>query len=149
MKASEMAKIHAAAFAPERGWHASEFETLLESPKVQSFVAHGGFALVQVVADEAELLTLAVDPMHQRNGVATELMKAWMTKVRATQAFLEVAADNSAAQALYHKHGFAVAGRRARYYRRPDGSAADAVLMRAALTHRQNPHLPSQKPKTG
>ena len=149
MKTQQMARLHAAAFSPERGWQPEEFENLLASSKVHLFERAGGFALVQVVADEAELLTLAVDPVYQRRGIATTLMNAWMTSVKATEAFLEVAADNAPAQALYHKHGFAITGRRARYYRRPDGSAVDAVLMRAALTHRQNAHLPHLNPKTG
>ena len=48
-------------------------------------------------------------------------------------AFLEVAADNAAAQALYARAGFAESGRRRGYYRRPDGSGLDALVMQRAL----------------
>jgi [ribosomal protein S18]-alanine N-acetyltransferase len=41
--------------------------------------------------------------------------------------FLEVRADNPVAQGLYASRGFAVVGRRPRYYQ-PDG--VDAIVMR-------------------
>ena len=47
----------------------------------------------------------------------------------AFRAFLEVAADNEAAVALYRQAGFAEAGRRTGYYRRPDGTRIDACLL--------------------
>jgi [ribosomal protein S18]-alanine N-acetyltransferase len=45
---------------------------------------------------------------------------------------LEVAVDNDPAIELYNAVGFGVVGRRARYYRRPDGPA-DALVLRLAL----------------
>ncbi|MFK7744918.1 MAG: GNAT family N-acetyltransferase [Roseobacter sp.] len=136
MTPQAMADMHARAFAPERGWRAEEFASLVASPFVTCLSVGGGFALIRTVADETELLTLAVDPSHRRKGVATQLMQDWLTTVAAQSAYLEVASDNGAAMALYLKHGFAIVGRRAGYYARPDGPAVDAVLMQAALTHR-------------
>jgi ribosomal-protein-alanine N-acetyltransferase len=43
---------------------------------------------------------------------------------------LEVAEDNSVAGALYAGLGFAAVGRRSGYYRRADGRAADAMILR-------------------
>jgi len=133
-----MADMHANAFAPERGWTAQEFEELLASDYTQLNSHRHGFALIRTIAGEAELLTLAVVPDHQRQGIADSLMHDWMRTAPAEIAFLEVAADNTAAQALYVKHGFAKAGLRKAYYARPNGPPIDAVLMRASLTHRQS-----------
>ena len=138
MTPPEMAALHAAAFAPARGWSAAEFSTLCAAPHVKLFSSAHGFALVRTVAEEAELLTLAVRPSHHRQGIADALMIAWMQGAQAETAFLEVAADNQSAQALYAKHGFAEVGRRKAYYARPDSSPVDAVLMQGALTCRKS-----------
>jgi ribosomal-protein-alanine N-acetyltransferase len=54
---------------------------------------------------------------------------------------LEVAIDNDPAHDLYLSVGFTVVGRRARYYRRPDGRA-DALILRLALPDRKVPRCP-------
>jgi len=48
--------------------------------------------------------------------------------------FLEVAADNLAAQSLYAGAGFNPIGRRPAYYIRSGGQAVDAVILSAALS---------------
>ncbi|WP_299781289.1 GNAT family N-acetyltransferase [uncultured Roseobacter sp.] len=142
MTPAELANLHRSAFQSERNWSADEFADLLLSPHV-TLIAHSqGFALIRIVAGEAELLTLAVHPDHHRQGIATRLMTQWMSDAAAQTAFLEVAADNLAAQNLYRKHGFAEAGRRRGYYKRSDGTTVDAVLMTAALPCGQGPESP-------
>ena len=133
MTPEAMARLHAAAFAPERGWSAREFEALCASPHVRTYSVAHGFALLRVVADEAELLTLGVAPDQRRRGIADALMRQWIRDCGARRAFLEVAEDNVAAQALYARHGFTVAGRRKAYYSRPGAPSADALLMHAPL----------------
>ena len=54
-------------------------------------------------------------------------------RIGATSMFLEVAADNESAQALYTTFGFVEVGRREGYYQRPDGSRMNAFTMRADL----------------
>ncbi|WP_298860480.1 GNAT family N-acetyltransferase [uncultured Sulfitobacter sp.] len=132
----QMAEIHQAAFVHERGWQADEFTQLLEQPFTDALTTEGGFAITRTLAGESELLILAVAPTHQRRGIAGRLMMEWTTKIQATAetAFLEVAADNQAAIALYIKHGFARTGLRKAYYKRTDAPAADAMLMSRALT---------------
>lgn len=149
MTPQEMAELHTAAFAPERGWSVAEFSDLLASPHVFCVTRPGGFALVRAVADEAELLTLVVSRQTRRQGIADALMAEWMALAPAKTAFLEVAADNHAARALYARHGFAETGRRCSYYKRPDRSAVDAVLMQAALTPGQRGIIPPCSLKTG
>ncbi|RBI87192.1 ribosomal-protein-alanine acetyltransferase [Rhodosalinus halophilus] len=134
MTPETLAALHARAFA--RGWTAEEFARLLESPHVFALGDGRAFALGRVAAEEAELLTLATDPLHRRQGLARARLAAFEAEARArgaTTAFLEVAADNGAARALYEASGWAEAGRRPRYYPRSDGPAADALIMRRAL----------------
>ncbi|MBE0452686.1 GNAT family N-acetyltransferase [Roseovarius autotrophicus] len=133
MTPEAFATAHARAFAEEgRAWSADEFTALLASPL--NFVtgdAHG-FALGRVIADEAELLTLATDPDCRRQGRARACLSAFAAEARArgaVTAFLEVAEDNTAALALYKGAGFTEIARRAGYY--PGGRAA--VVMRKSL----------------
>ncbi|KIC38040.1 GNAT family N-acetyltransferase [Leisingera sp. ANG-M7] len=133
---AQMAATHAAAFTQSRPWSALEFAALLDSPLVFAAGDARCFALVRVIADEAELLTIATDPAHQRQGLARACMADWESAARArgaAEAFLEVAEDNAPAQALYRVGGFAECGRRAGYYRRKDANPADAILMRKSL----------------
>jgi ribosomal-protein-alanine N-acetyltransferase len=85
------------------------------------------------VAEEAEVLTLAVIPAMRRRGVAAALLRRAMAEAAARGAgalFLEVSTRNAAAQALYRRFGFIEVGRRRRYY--PDGS--DALVLRVELS---------------
>lgn len=129
-----MAALHAAAFTAERPWTAAEFTQLLATSGAFLRTQAEGFALGRAVAGEAELLTIAVHPRAQGRGIGGALMTAWLDRAaeEASAAFLEVAADNGAAIALYHRHGFATVARRAGYYRRV-AARADALVMRAAL----------------
>lgn len=131
MTPAEMARIHAAAFAQGRAWSKTEFADLLAQPGCFAVGDTRAFALVRVVADEAELLTIATHPAHRRRGLARALMAAWTRRAAqcgAGRAFLEVAADNAPAIALYQATGFTPCGRRRGYYRRPDAAAVDALI---------------------
>ncbi len=137
------AALHGEAFASagERAWTRQEIAELLAAPGVAGVSLqaghHGvGFALYRVVADEAELLTIAVHPTLQRRGAGRRLLAAVRVQVQdagARALFLEVAADNQAARRLYESAGFQSVGKRAAYYRRGDGSASDALVMRLTL----------------
>ncbi|WP_323767188.1 GNAT family N-acetyltransferase [Marinovum sp.] len=136
MTPEALAALHGAAFAPARGWSAAEFEGFLADPACLLATRPGGFALARVTLDEAELLTIATDPGRRRKGTARSLLAELLAKLVARGAetlFLEVAEDNAAARALYAAAGFAQAGRRRRYYPRPDGPPADALILRRAL----------------
>jgi ribosomal-protein-alanine N-acetyltransferase len=135
-----LARLHAACFTVPRPWSAQEFAALLADRGVILVTESAGFALGRVAADEAEVLTIAVDPAARRSGVGARLLGALLTEAAtrgATEAFLEVAADNAAALALYRGAGFAEAGRRRGYYRGPSGAATDALILRRALTQGQ------------
>lgn len=141
MTPEKLADIHAAAFSVDRPWSAAEFADLLDNPFAQLITRPQGFALIRQIADEAELLTLAVDPAYQRQGIAHALMRDWLTPLETQQAtaFLEVAADNAPARALYARHGFAQIATRPGYYRRAGAPAVDAVIMQRRFPRGQVP----------
>lgn len=137
MTPDTMAQIHSEAFTHERAWSAAEFADLLAQKHTHLTARPFGFALIRVIADEAELLTLAVSPRHQRQGIAHALMAAWIaqaTALGAQSGFLEVASDNTAARALYRAYDFAQIASRPAYYRRTDAPAADALILKRAFT---------------
>ena len=131
MTPDQLAELYRFAFPNERPWSADEFATFQKDPVVQIYIADHGFALTRTVAGESELLSLAVHPDHQKRGIATALIQRWLDALSTTAeiAFLEVAADNLAALALYTRFGFSVQGKRVAYYSRTSGAAVDAFLM--------------------
>ena len=128
-----MARCHARAFAGQgRGWTAAEFTALLDSGHVFAVGDDRAFALGRVVADEAEVLTIATDPGHRRAGMGRAVLAALEGKAKARGAlrvFLEVAADNSAALGLYTGAGYGEVSRRKAYYMRSDGHRVDALIL--------------------
>lgn len=132
--AARLADVHATAFAAP--WDAGAFEALLAQAGVFALEQPDGFILLRAVADEAEILTLAVRPARRGQGLGTRLVSEGMTAAAArgaTRLFLEVADDNTAALALYARAGFAEAGRRRDYYARPDGGRRDALILTRKL----------------
>jgi ribosomal-protein-alanine N-acetyltransferase len=141
MTPAELAALHARCFTVPRPWSETEFETLLAAPTTVLTSQTGGFALGQVMADEAELLTIAVAPEDRRRGLGRQLLGAFLSACAARGAatvFLEVDAGNAPALSLYHSAGFREAGRRRAYYHAPDGSSTDALVLRRAA----DPALP-------
>lgn len=93
-----------------------------------------GFIVARQVADEAEILNLAVSPRLRRAGHATGLLLAVLQVFRQKhvgRVFLEVRESNAAALAFYRKHGFVPTGRRKAYYFAP---REDALLLTKKLT---------------
>ena len=134
--ARDLARIHAQGFY--RGWSAGEFDSFLAEPATPVYIACdarrriAGFALIRIAADEAELLTIAVDPKFRGKRIGQALMRAAFEDLQLTPArkmFLEVAEDNVAAIRLYKGEGFVTTATRKGYYPRPDGSQATALVM--------------------
>jgi len=129
-----MAEIHGAAFPPGESWSRDVMLLQLELPTTFGFVhSRQGMILGRVAADEAEVLTLAVKPGHQRQGIGAALLRAAMERAAglgAVSMFLEVAVTNNAARALYAAHGFSEAGLRRHYYE--DGT--DALVLRSIMS---------------
>ncbi|MWD26761.1 GNAT family N-acetyltransferase [Aquicoccus sp. SCR17] len=127
-----MAEIHARAVRGARAWSAAQCAASLGDPAV--FLAEDGvsFALGRAAAGEAELLLLATDPAHQREGRGRDRLREYESLARArgaAQSFLEVAADNAPARALYAAAGYRVVGKRPDYYARPGDGRTAALVM--------------------
>lgn len=129
-----MAALYARAFPHARAWSAGEIASLCQPPGF-AVARQSGFALGRVIADEAELITIAVEPTARRQGTGRALLAAFEAEARALGAvttFLEVAADNTAALALYRRAGWDETGRRKGYYATAAGWI-DAVTMAKPL----------------
>ena len=90
-----------------------------------------GFSLFRTVADESELLLIAVAPGRQRRGVGRVLLEDFLDRARndaVSRVHLEVRDGNSALR-LYRDAGFSPVGRRRNYYRASDGQRFDAVTL--------------------
>jgi ribosomal-protein-alanine N-acetyltransferase len=136
MTPEKLAAIHERAMDVPRPWSAVGFEAILKHPGRILTVHGAGFALGRVILDEAELLTLAVDPKQQRKGIGRICLDNFHAEAReqgATKAFLEVAATNEPARALYLGAGYQKTGVRKAYYRASDDSRIDAILMTKSL----------------
>ena len=99
------------------GWAAARGDVLL------------GLVLVRAVADETEILNLAVDPNARRQGIGARLVAHAIEVVKRANVkdiYLEVRESNSGARAFYSSMSFAEQGRRKNYYSQP---VEDALLL--------------------
>ncbi len=86
-----------------------------------------GFVVYWVVADEVQLLNLAVHPASRRRGVGTMLVQHVQAAAGDGYVSLEVRKSNTAARGLYERRGFRYVGERPGYYRVGN---EDALLLR-------------------
>lgn len=115
-------------------WTAQDYADFQTRPEAV-LLTYGEVAILagRVVADEAEIITVAVHPDHRRGGIALHLLSLFEDIARSRGAgsvFLEVDEANTGAMALYLGVGFSEVGRRRCYYRQRDGQATDALVMR-------------------
>ena len=87
-------------------------------------------------ADEAEILSIAVDAGARGRGIGRSLLQRHLRRlagigIRAV--FLEVDAGNEPALRLYARMGFAQVGRREHYYQSAGPSAGAALVLRRDL----------------
>lgn len=93
-----------------------------------------GFLVGRGIADQAEVLNLAVGKRHRRCGEGAVLLETFLKECErhcAKNVYLEVRESNTDAIAFYEKHGFSRTGKRKGYYRYPDEAA---VSMEKKLT---------------
>jgi ribosomal-protein-alanine N-acetyltransferase len=119
-------------------WNAEHYRNRIESqPRGACFqVAEGcdsdgksqicGFLCARIVGGEWEIENVVVQSSLRRRGLASQLLQSLISEWAAaagTALHLEVRESNTAARALYERHGFREIGRRPAYYRDPDESA--------------------------
>ncbi|CCQ75705.1 GNAT family N-acetyltransferase [Magnetospira sp. QH-2] len=133
--AALLSHLHETAFGSP--WRREDLQSLLATPGILALIgiaseAPVAYILCRQAADEAEVISIATHPDHQRQGHAAHLLRVARTQlagVGAPRLLLEVAADNDAARALYERQGFTPIGRRPGYYKRSEETAVDALLL--------------------
>jgi ribosomal-protein-alanine N-acetyltransferase len=145
-----MAEIHQAGF--RRGWSADEFDALLGDPMVtglglrrqSSFGPRRliGFVLVRTILDQAEVLSVAVEPARRGRGHGRQLMEAALRELyseRVPELFLEVDEANAPAVTLYRRLGFVEVGKRKGYYGDEHGQGGTALVMKLQIEQQAGP----------
>ncbi len=120
-------------------WSKESYEELCTSEGFLAFVSEragsvSGFVVGRQVADEGEILNLAVRRQNRRKGEGQALLAAVLEQLHGRgvrRVYLEVRESNETALAFYQKQGFAKSGRRPSYYREPEEAA---VLMEKKIT---------------
>jgi [ribosomal protein S18]-alanine N-acetyltransferase len=139
--AAPLSMLHRACF-PEEPWEPQAMAKIMAMAGFFGRMAWedgepAGFALALDLGGECEILALGVLPARRRAGTGSALLGTICDEVvrrGGHSVFLEVAADNAAARALYAVGGFVQIGRRLNYYRRP-GGLIDALVLRRAIGH--------------
>jgi ribosomal-protein-alanine N-acetyltransferase len=136
----DVMKVMDAAFGDTFGeaWTRSQCAGILPMAGVSLIVAREadngaalGFSLSRTVADDAELLLLAVVPNRHRQGVGRLLLDDFMRRARdagVARVHLEVR-DGNPAVGMYLHGGFMPVGRRSKYYRARNGARFDALTL--------------------
>ena len=122
-------------------WSEDVIRNSLRSGGGIAFVCEKNKAMVAcvfgtTVADEAEILNLAVHPEERRKGIASSLVRHLLLRwqqLEVQRIFLEVRESNARALRLYVQLGFKQAGRRKKYYSNPD---EDALILELARTRK-------------
>jgi ribosomal-protein-alanine acetyltransferase len=120
-------------------WTEDAIRSSLRSDQTLAFVSERdeeiqGCIFGTRVADEAEILNLAVKLPHRRKGIARALvlhiLSEWQRQ-NVQRVFLEVRESNSGAICFYAGLGFQQVGRRKKYYAEPE---EDALILQRAST---------------
>lgn len=138
--APALTRLHGQSF--HRGWSEAEFELMLNE---RNALVHRlragrtviGFAASRLAADEAEILSIAIAPGKRGRGLSRDLLQTHLGHLAGRgvhTVFLEVEENNLPARKLYERAGFAIVGRRERYYREADGRELNALVMRRDLS---------------
>lgn len=138
--ARRLAQLHGASF--HRGWGEGEFgqmiaesNTLVHRLRVKNRVV--GFAVSRLAADEAELMSIAIDQACRGRGLSRDLLNVHLGHLAGRgikTVFLEVEENNQPARRLYQRAGFSPVGRRERYYRDSGGQDLNALVLRRDLS---------------
>jgi len=137
-------------------WTAADYRSVLSADGTTCLLAEEsagqrpvGFLLARKVADEMEILNLAVAPAYRRRGTARRLVGEVLARAQARgarQCWLELRASNLAALSFYRTAGFVEGYRRREYYRNP---VEDAVVLVRRLEGTVGAMLPCHRLQGG
>lgn len=139
-EARALSRLEAEVFSDP--WSESMLRETLARPETVSLCAweekadaefSAGFILLRTVADECEILRIAVRREYRRLGVGRILLENGLGAAKkrgAAAVFLEVRESNGAARAFYEVQQFEITGKRPGYYN-DNGEAA--IMMYKAL----------------
>ena len=131
-----LAALHKTSYG--KPWSASEFEQIVDHSNAGGLIALNeelvpvGFVLARFVIDEAEILTICVDPKFRGQKIGTRIFKSIVAIFKTqgvSKIHLEVAENNLPAIKLYQRCGFSSVGERPGYYRKHGQKAENATIM--------------------
>lgn len=122
-------------------WPISSFEEELKNILATYLVAKidnkiVGYIGMWFVMDECHITNIAVHSEYRKKGIASTLINEMLKLCKehqTTYIMLEVRINNIPAQKLYSKFGFSDDVIRKDYYKNPDGTREDALLMSKEL----------------
>lgn len=125
----KLSELHQKCF-PHKPWNENDFSELKKSG-CEIISSENGFIVWRVVLDEAELITIGVNPDERGNGIASAMlgiMESELKKSNVKKIFLEVAENNTPARKIYENNEYKQIAIRPKYY---DG--IDAIVMEKKL----------------
>lgn len=131
--------LHSQCF--DRGWDSAEFQTYLDNPIMEFWCGFLdkellGFLLLQVIEDQAEILTFCVCPEFQGQGFGQTILKSVIDDFKdnnGQEMILDVGKSNQAAIHIYTQFNFKPFAIRERYYQSKQGLQTDAVVMKLKI----------------
>ncbi|WP_455466324.1 ribosomal protein S18-alanine N-acetyltransferase [Bartonella sp. B39] len=130
-------KIYQNCFIP--AWEKQAFDNFLQDHSIFGYKAFFiskpdqilGFCLCRLILDEAEIITIAVQPHLRQQGIGTLLIDSILRHLHhegAIKLFLEVEETNLSALNLYQRFKFEKIAKRPAYYQSKN-SRTDAIIM--------------------
>jgi len=121
-------------------WSEGVFNDCIKSPNYSCWICEEldvivGYSIVSIMAGEAHIMNISVDPAVQKQGVGSKLLEHMieLATSKAETIFLEVRPSNKGAISLYQKRGFNEIGVRKGYYPAVNGYREDAVMLALEL----------------
>ena len=134
----KFAKIHSKSFNQKNLKYSSDFIlSLLKNPNISYiYKKNKGFCIFSCNEKEAEIITMAILPKYQNQGIGFLILKELegiLSKISCNKVFLEVASNNLIAIHLYDKLGFKSFGIRKNYYSVSENKKVNAILMKKII----------------
>lgn len=122
-------------------WNIHQLSSMLNMPYIDLFMAYAkngqaaGFAIIRTIAEEAEIMLIAIAPEFQRKSMGSRMLQCIISTCRNSgvkQVFLEVRSNNGALD-FYRKYGFLQIGCRENYYKGSENNHYDALTLLKTL----------------